>query len=303
MPGRGPSPGLACRYPMDDRPLDAVLRARLHLPEGSGVRLNAIRGVLSVIDGIARTVSGRPLFALRETEDLMRRLGGLTGAAVPRRILELNGGTEILAHGLGHVPPSGAVVVASTHPTGMLDFIAHAGALLDRRPDLKVVANQEVEVFLGPELIVPVRIDKVNRAISGDRVFRGMQEHLDRGGALLIFGSGRVPRQVGGRLVEPAWRSGASRISQACQVPVVPAAINARNSGRYHALRRLGQLLGGGDDHFGAMVGSLRYPAELIERLGGRIEVHYGAPLAPGTAPDRLKRAAEGLVSGLYAGS
>lgn len=286
---------------MGDRPLDAVLRARLHLPDGARVRLNAVRGALAAVDGIARTLSGCPLFALRETEDLMRRLDGLTGAAVPRRILDLNGGTEIVAHGLEHVPRSGAVVVASTHPTGILDFIAHAGALLDRRPDLKVVANQEVEVILGPDLIVPVRIDKVNRAQSGPQVFEDMRQHLDRGGALLIFGSGRVPRQIAGRLVEPAWRTGASRVSQACQVPIVPAAINARNSARYHALRRLGQALGGGDDNFGAMIGSLRYPAELLEKLGGRIEVHYGAPLDPGTAPDRLKRAAEGLVPGLYA--
>jgi hypothetical protein len=35
-------------------------------------------------------------------------------------------------------------------------------------------------------------------------------------------------------------------------------------------------------------------------RLGGHFHVHYGAPLAPGTAPQTIKTVAEGLVAGLY---
>ncbi len=286
-----------------DRPLDAVLRARLHLPAGSNFRLKIISRALVMIDSISRTLSGRPLFAFKESENLLRQLNGLAGTEITTAILEMNGGTEIVAHGLEHVPASGAVIIASTHPTGMLDFVAHAGALYDRRPDLKVVANQEVESFLGENFIVPVKIDKSNRAQSANLVYKGMQQHLEQGGALLIFGSGRVPSQINGLLVEPKWRIGTSRISLACQVPVIPAAIDAKNSAYYYSIRKLGQFLTGGNEHFGAMLGSLRYAAELLEKLGGRIETYYGRPLSPGTPPKSLQEAAEGLVPGLYASS
>lgn len=283
-----------------DRPLDAVLRARLHLPEGSVVRLSLVRAVLSALDALSRLISGQPFFALKESEDLLRQLHGLSGFDVPEYILNMNAGTRIVAHGLEHVPARGAVIIASTHPTGMFDFIAHAGALRETRPDLKVVANQEVERFLGEESIVPVKIDKQNRAESSLPVLEGMQHHLEQGGALLIFGSGRVPDRTDGRLVEPQWRSGTSRISQTCQVPVVPAAINARNSEYYYSMRKLGKVLSGGNAHFGAMLGSLRYVAELLEKLGKRTDVHYGPQLAPGTASETLQAMAQGLVPELY---
>lgn len=55
----------------------------------------------------------------------------------------------------------------------MFDFFAHAGALGRRRPDLKLVANQEVEVFLGSDAIVPVRFDRNNRVMSSDATCAG----------------------------------------------------------------------------------------------------------------------------------
>jgi hypothetical protein len=286
------------------RPLDPVLRARLHLAEGARIRLGLIRAVLATTDGVSRGVTGKPFFALREAEDLLRQVNGVKGADLVREILRWQGGTQIVPQGLDHVPQTGAVVIASTHPTGMFDFIAHAGALLSRRPDLKVVANQEVELFLGPDILVPVRIDKTNRAISAKEVHRGMQRHLGQGGALLIFGSGRVADRrdgrLDGRLAEPVWRSGASRISAKCDVPLIPAGLAAQNSDYYYRLRRLAQTLKRGDDNFGAMIGSLRYMAELLDKLGGHYQACYGAALPAGTPPEVLKEHAEGLVPQLY---
>lgn len=287
----------------DSRPFDSVLRARLHLAPDSTVRLALVRLALNAMDWSSRATVGKPFFALKESEALLGRLTGLSSDDLLRDVLALNGGTRIEPHGLEHVPTSGPAIIASTHPTGMFDFVLHAGALARVRPDLKVVANQEAARFLGPDKIVPVRIDKNNRAQSSVRTIEGMQRHLLDGGALLIFGSGRVPDCRDGKLVEPPWRSGTSRISQLCKAPIVPAAVNARNSRFYYRIRSFGRFVSGGDDNFGAMVGSLRYSAELLEKLGGQYDVHYGPRLAPGTKPDSLKEAAESLVPGLYAPS
>jgi len=283
-----------------EHPLDSALKERLHLRGENPVALRLIRGLMHSGDAISRAFVGHPLVALRESEALLEKLEGLKGQNLVRALMAQEGGTEINAHGLAHVPKTGPVVIASTHPTGMFDFAAHAAALLHKRADLKVVANQETEKLLGPEIIVPVTIDKQNRAISGTGTRRAMQAHLEAGGALLIFGSGRVPDRQGGHLVEPGWRRGATVMSRIMQAPVVPAALNAQNSPAYYRLRAFARIVSGGNDNFGAMIGSLRYTSELMEKLGGSYDVYYGAPLAPGTAPEAIKAIAETLVPDLY---
>ncbi|SDD95546.1 hypothetical protein [Ruegeria marina] len=283
-----------------ENPLDPVLQARLHLSQDDRFRLGFVRLCLNAADAVSRLVLRRPFVALRETEDLLDEIAGLTGKPLVEHILDRNGGTTITAHGLDNVPAKGRVIIAATHPTGMFDFVAHAGALLARRPDLKVLANRETERFLGEDSIVPVDIDKTNRAVSASTTFAAMERHLMGEGALLVFGSGRVPFLRNGHLVEPDWRGGTTRISRLCSAPIVPAALDARNTGYYYGLRRFAQFLGGGDDNFGAMVGSLRYAAELMEKLGGSYDVFYARPWPPGARPQELKASAEALVPGLY---
>ncbi len=284
-----------------ENPLDDALRDRLHLKSNSGTSLFLIRSVIQFVDATSRMVSGKPFFALRESENLLRQLEGLTGPAFVRALLDFNDSTRLVAHGLDHVPDSGPVLIAATHPTGLFDFFAHASALMDKRSDLKVVANEETEKFLGPDLIVPVQISKENRAVSGQRTRRGMEQHLQNGGALLVFGSGRVADRKDGFLVEPSWRSGATVVSESCGVSVVPASLDTRNSSIYYRTRALARKLSRGDENFGAMIGSLRYTAELLEQLGRKCDVYYGDPMAPGTSPELLQARAEGLVNGLYA--
>jgi hypothetical protein len=284
-----------------ERPLDAALRERLHFSADARTRLRLVRGGISTIDATSRTLFGKPFFALREIENLLDQIDGVTGLQLVKKLLSQGGGTRIRAYGIEYVPETGPALIAATHPTGIFDFLSHAGALLELRSDLKVVANRETERFLGPEMMIPVDIDKRNRATSARATHFAMKEHLQQGGALLIFGSGRVSNRRSGRLFEPDWRNGPSHLSKVCDLPVIPAALNAVNSRYYYRLRGAAQFLSGGDDNVGAMVGSLRYPAELLDQLGGDYEVHYGEPMAPGTAAEVLQSRAEGLVPGLYA--
>lgn len=288
------------RSPEREKPLDPALRDRLHLGSDAGLSLWFVRMSISLVDGFNRLLFRRPFFALRESEDLLTRLDGVKGPELVRAVMAQNGGTRISCHGLENVPRRGPVIIASTHPTGIFDFLAHASALHGHRSDIKVVANQEVERFLGTEMLVPVAINKDNRAQSGLQTRRAMLAHLDEGGALLIFGSGRVPNRVGGHLVEPDWRAGASHASAICGAPVIPASLDARNSDAYYRLRNLAQFVSGGSDRVGAMIASLRYLTDLLEKLGGSYRVHYGPAMAPGTQPHKLQAAAEQLVPGLY---
>ena len=283
-----------------NNPLDELLRARLRIPEGADMRLAALRRVMEGVDAVNRALTGQSFFALRETEETLIELDGRTGTDLVRTLLEMKGGTHIKAHGLDNVPRQGPVVIASTHPIGTFDFIAHAGALLDHRPDLKVVAGREAERFLSKDLIIAVDLDRHDKVLTARQTVDGMRSHLRDGGALILFGSGRVPRMENGLLVEPAWRTGATRVSADGNAPIVPASADMRNSRHYYRTRRIAALLSGGNDEFGRRVASLRYVSELMAKLGGAYDVHYGRACAPGTPPDVLKEQAEGLVPGLY---
>lgn len=284
----------------NDNPLDDLLRARLRIPEGSDLRLKALRWFMESIDLLNRGLTGQAFFALRETEQILRELDGRTGTDLIYALLAMKGGTRIIPHGLAHIPQSGAVVIGATHPIGTFDFIAHAGALLDHRPELKVVAGRETERFLGADRLIAVDLDQKDRVLTARQTRAGMMAHLNDGGALLVFGSGRVPRMKNGLLVEPPWRTGVTHTSLACMAPIVPASANMRNSRHYYRTRSIVAALSGGNDELGRKVASLRYVSELMAKLGGEYHVHYGPAQTPGTAPDILKELAEGLVPGLY---
>lgn len=283
-----------------DSPMDELLRARLKAGDSARIRLRLLRHFMEAVDVFSRTFTGQTFFALREGERTLIELDGRTGPDLVSALLDMHGGTRIVAHGLDHIPQGGPVIIGATHPMGTFDFIAHAGALLDHRPDLKVVANREAERFLGHERIVAVDFDKKDNVMSARQTRAGMQAHLETGGALLVFGSGRVPDMRDGLLVEPPWRSGVTRISAATGAAIVPASANLRNSRHYYRTRKIARVLSGGNDDVGRTVASLRYLSELLAKLGGHYDVHYGPVQPAGTPPETLKALAENLVPGLY---
>lgn len=281
-------------------PLDDLLRARLRIPTGANWRLAALRRLMEGVDGLNRMLTGQAFFALRETEEILIELDGRTGIDLINALLAMKGGTTIVPHGLENIPREGPVVIASTHPIGTFDFIAHAGALLDHRPDLKVVAGREAERFLGKDILIPVDLDRNDKVMTAKQTIDAMRDHAGRGGAVIIFGSGRVPGMKDGLLVERPWRIGATKVSGDTSAPIIPASADMRNSHHYYRTRRIMGFLRGGNDEFGRRIASLRYVSELIAKLGGTYDVHYGAPLPAGTQPDIIQVKAETLAPGLY---
>lgn len=270
------------------------------MPEGADLRITSLRLAMQTVDFFSRGVSGQAFFALRETEEALIELDGRIDTDLIWALMSRNGGTHINPIGLSNVPTEGAVVIGSTHPIGTFDFLAHAAGLLDHRPDLKVVANREAQRFLGKDRIIPVDFDRSDAVLSARQTRAGMLEHLENSGALLVFGSGKVPDIRNGLLKEPEWRTGITRMSAAADAPIVPASPDMRNSRHYYRTRKLARILSGGSDKIGREVASLRYVSELLAKLGGNYDVHYAALQPAGTPAPDLKRLAEGLVPGLY---
>lgn len=280
--------------------MDELLRARLRLTDRARFRLKGLRFLMGSVDLVSRTLTGQAFFALRETEQVLRDLDGRTGPDLVKALLAMKGGTQITAHGIENIPSQGAVIIGATHPVGTFDFIAHAGALLDHRPDMKVVANREAERFLGADRIVPVDLNRADKVLGARQTREHMQAHLEQGGALLVFGSGRVADMTDGLLTEPLWRTGITRASAATGAPIVPASANLQNTRYYYRTRKLARILSGNNEYIGREVASLRYVSELMAKLGGSYDVVYGPIQPPGTSPEVLQVMAEKLIPGLY---
>lgn len=286
--------------PPTENPIDSLLRARLGIERGADKRLAALRGAMRGVDGVLRGLTGRAFFSAREAEQILTALEGRTGPEMIDTLMAMRGGTVVRAPGLEHIPQSGAVIVGATHPSGAFDFLAHARALMEKRPDLKVVANREAERFLGADRIIAVDLGQNKKVSNPHTTLSGMEAHVKSGGALLVFGSGKVAGMTRGQLFEPDWRMGITRISADTGTPIVPGALNVKNSIHYYRTRRAFGVLSGGNDDFGRVVASLRYVTEVVGKLGGQYDVAYGAAKAPGTDAPVLQRAAEALVPGLY---
>ena len=224
-----------------EQPMNPVLRTRLGLSEEAQFRLRAVRAALKSLDIVSKAATGRPFFGLRDSEILMDEIAGLSGPELVEALLQKRGKTRLDTTGQHHVPAEGPAIIAATHPTGMFDYIAHAGALLEHRRDLKVVATAEAKQFLTDDTVVPVEVDKSYRATSSRATVKAMERHLGDGGVLLVFGSGRVSHKSGNQLIEPDWRAGPTHVSQSCNAPLIPAALNARNTNYYYNLRGMAQ--------------------------------------------------------------
>ena len=285
--------------PRHEPPMNPILRARLGLDAEARFLLYGVRAALRTLDMVSQVTTGRPFFGLKPGEAILQQIAGLTGPALVDALLQQGGQTNLDIAGHHHVPITGPAIIAATHPTGLLDYVAHASALMTHRTDVKVVATAEAKQFLSDDALISVDVDKPSRARSGRATVKAMEHHLSNGGLLLVFGSGRVAQKTGAYLIEEAWRGGPTHVSRRCNAPIIPAALNAWNTPYYYTMRRWAERMSR-SAQVGAQVASIRHFAEFMEKLGGRYSLIYGPALPPGTPPEVIKATAEGVIPGLY---
>jgi putative hemolysin len=187
------------------------------------------QGLLGRTTAIAAAVLD-PLLGLTTLGRLYAELPG--DNFIEQALERLGVSIDITAEQLGHVPATGSTIVVANHPTGALDGLALAHALLQRRPDVRLLGNHLLARV--PEM--RDRIIAVNpfdpRSIENRRGLRAAREWLAGGGLLVIFPAGEVSNTAGadGNSVDASWRRGVLRLIAWSSAPVVPAFVNAQPS-------------------------------------------------------------------------
>jgi putative hemolysin len=174
---------------------------------------------------------------------------------------------------LNKIPRKGAFVLIANHPYGGLEGIILLNALLQIRPDLKMMGNfllTRIEPL--KDLVIPVNpfddLTDIKQNVSG---VMSCLNHLEKGNSLVIFPAGEVstyqPEQHG--ITDKKWNKGAVKLIMKAKVPVVPAFFQGTNSQLFHWLGFIHPLLR-----------TAKIPSELLNKRSRQINVRIGAPIS-----------------------
>jgi len=180
---------------------------------------------------------------------------------------------EIDPDELARVPASGPAVVVANHPFGGIEGMALAKVLLERRRDVRVMANY----LLGriPELAdLFLLVDPFDAPESARRNLAALRRTIrwvTEGGLLLVFPAGEVAHfdLARRRIVDPPWDPSIGRLVRRSGAPVVPVYFPGHNgwffqlAGLVHPMLRTALL-----------------PRELM-RPRPKLEARIGRPIPP----------------------
>lgn len=162
------------------------------------------------------------------------------GQFVDSALAELGATVSISLEDLAQIPAMGGCLVVANHPHGGLDGLVLMHALLQRRPDVRFMANHFLAKFaeLGPLFLQvnPFGGSEATRFNFG--AARAAIAWLKGGGVLVVFPGGEVSSfdRRERRITDPMWDAGVARLATKTGVPVVPSFIGGRNSLLFLAL-------------------------------------------------------------------
>lgn len=181
---------------------------------------------------------------------------------------------KIKVSGLEHVPASGRVIVAPTHPTGIADGVAIYDALITHRPDLIFFANRDA-IRVAPrlqELLIPVEWVRAKRTRQRSRetlVDTKKAFLADR--CVILFPSGRLAFLDENKvLTEQEWEPSVAIFARKYACAVVPVHIESKNSWLYYWFRSLNQELR-----------DITLFNELLNKKGQVFDIAFGPPISP----------------------
>lgn len=199
---------------------------------------------------------------------------------------------------MAEIPKTGPLVVVANHPYGVLDGIVICWLVTQIRSDFKILINNVL--CRAPEMaghVLPVDFDETPEALQTNLSSRKQaKEHLDGGGALIIFPSGAIsttPRFFARQAEEIAWAPLVGQLIRKTRAQVLPIYFEGQNSLLFQMASHVSD----------AMRAALIFH-EVRRRVGSRFRGVIGAPLpytalAPHLPPRNLAQYLQAHVDGL----
>ena len=173
---------------------------------------------------------------------------------------------DVCENELEHIPAQGPVVIVANHPIGSLDGLALLQIISRVRGDVKIIANQLLsQIKPLNELLLPV--DNMNGNTQRQQI-TAINEHLGKGGALIVFPAGEVSRLNIHGIYDGRWNNGFLRLATQHRAPIVPIYISGRNSWLFYGTSLLNKSLS-----------TLLLVREMFQQRKGHIKIRIGAKI------------------------
>ncbi|MEE4246232.1 MAG: lysophospholipid acyltransferase family protein [Kangiellaceae bacterium] len=130
------------------------------------------------------------------------------------------------------VPVTGKVVIVANHPIGSLDGLALIQMVHQVRSDVKILANDMLSSIKPlDKLLLPVNNMGGN---TPKQNINRINNHLNDGGAIILFPAGEVSRIKLSGVKDGRWSSGFLKIAKMAKAPILPIYVKARNSAAFY---------------------------------------------------------------------
>lgn len=148
-----------------------------------------------------------------------------------------------------HVPRTGPLLIVSNHPMNGVDGVALASVISKIRPDVKIIMTPllsvvpqvaENAIFANPYGGSAAKIENV-------KAREQMEQHLRKGGAIIIFPAGTVSgkNKLSDKEAEDGlWRKGAyDLVTKVPETQVLPIFVEGGPSQNFHRITKFNELL------------------------------------------------------------
>lgn len=195
---------------------------------------------------------------------------------------------DVAAEGLEHIPSSGRVLIASTHPTGIPDGVAMFDAIKDHRPDMTFFANRDA-LRAAPgieEMIIPVEwVPEKRTRLRSRETLESLIKAFAKEKCVVLFPSGRLAFMDDDKqLTEQEWLASVAIFARKYECPVVPAHIDMRNSWLYYWFWNLNTELR-----------DITLFHELLNKKNKTYRMTFGPAIQPGALAGDPKAVADAL--------
>ena len=148
---------------------------------------------------------------------------------------------------LSKIPKKGSLIITANHPHGLVDGMVLAELIGKVRTDYKILTRSLLTgVNQIDQFMIPVPFDHEENALQKSlEMRRHAMEHLENGGVIVLFPSGKVASSetMFGKVVEGDWNPFTAKLIQKSGADVLPVFFPGSNSRIYQIANQISATL------------------------------------------------------------
>ena len=148
---------------------------------------------------------------------------------------------------LSKIPKRGSLIITANHPHGLVDGMVLAELIGKVRTDYKILTRSLLTgVNQIDQFMIPVPFDHEENALQKSlEMRRRAMEHLENGGVIVLFPSGKVASSetMFGKVVEGDWNPFTAKLIQKSGADVLPVFFPGSNSRIYQIANQISATL------------------------------------------------------------